>query len=29
MRAVSKILEFCEREGIGLGHHTLEKHESI
>ena len=29
LRAVSKVLEFCEKEGLDVGHHTLEKHESI
>ena len=29
LRAVSKILEFCEKEGLDVGHHTLEKRESI
>jgi len=29
MRAVSKILEFCEKEGLDVGHHTLGQHESI
>ena len=29
LRTVSKILEFCEKEGLDVGHHTLEKHESI
>ena len=29
LRAVSRILEFCEKEGLDVGYHTLEKHESI
>jgi len=29
LRAVSKILEFCEKEGLDVGHHTIEKRESI
>ena len=29
LRAVSRVLEFCEKEGLDVGHHTLEKHESI
>jgi hypothetical protein len=29
LRAVSKILEFCEKEGLDVGDHTLEQHESI
>jgi len=29
LRAVSKILEFCEKEGLDVGHHTLGQHESI
>jgi hypothetical protein len=29
LRAVSKVLEFCEKEGLDVGHHTMEKHESI
>jgi hypothetical protein len=29
LKAVSKILEFCEKEDLDLGHHNVEKHESI
>jgi hypothetical protein len=29
LRAVSKILEFCEKEGYDIGHHSLERHESL
>ena len=29
LRAVSRILEFCEKEGYDIGHHTLEQHESM
>lgn len=27
LRAVSKILELCEKEGYEIGHHTCEKHD--
>jgi len=27
LRAVSKILEFCEKEGYEVGHHTVEPHD--
>ncbi|HVP92366.1 MAG TPA: hypothetical protein VMS94_01355 [Acidobacteriota bacterium] len=29
LRAVSKILEFCEKEGYDVGHHSLGQYESI
>jgi len=29
LRAVSKILEFCEKEGCEIGHHSLEQHDII
>ena len=29
LRAVSKILEFCEKEGFYVGHHSLGQYESI
>jgi spore maturation protein SpmB len=29
LRAVSKILEFCEKEGYNVGHHSLGQYESI
>lgn len=29
LRAVSKILEFCEKEGYEVGHHSFEKHEIV
>ena len=29
VKAVSKIMEFCEKEGLDVGHHTIEKHEAI
>jgi len=29
LRAVSKVMEFCEKEGLDMGDHTLEKHEYI
>ena len=29
LRTVSKIMEFCEKEGLDVGHHTMEKHESF
>lgn len=29
LRAVSKILEFCEKEGLDVGHHSLGQYESI
>jgi hypothetical protein len=29
LRAVSRILEFCETEGCEIGHHTCERHEVI
>jgi hypothetical protein len=29
LRAVSKILEFCEKEGFDVGHHSLGQYESI
>jgi len=28
-RAVAKIMEFCEKEGLEIGHHTVGKHESL
>lgn len=28
-KTVSKILEFCEQEGLGISDHNLEKHEFI
>jgi len=28
-KTVSKIMEFCEQEGLDVGHHNVEKHESI
>ena len=28
-RALSRVLEFCEKEGYEVGHHTFEKYESI
>jgi hypothetical protein len=27
LRAVSKILEFCEKEGYEVGHHAFEQHD--
>jgi hypothetical protein len=29
MRAMSKILEFCEKEGYEIGHHSLGQYESL
>jgi hypothetical protein len=29
LRAMSKILEFCEKEGYSTGHHTLERYELL
>jgi spore maturation protein SpmB len=29
LRTVSKILEFCEKEGYDVGHHSLGQYESI
>jgi len=29
VKTVSKIMEFCEQEGIELGHHEVEKHEIL
>lgn len=29
LRAVSKVMEFCEKEGLSVGHHSLEKYESL
>jgi len=29
LRAVSKILEFCEKEGYDVGHHSMGQYESI
>jgi hypothetical protein len=29
LRTVSKIMEFCEKEGLEIGHHIIGKHESI
>ena len=29
LRAVSRILEFCEKEGYEVGHHSLEPYETI
>lgn len=29
LRAVSRILEFCEKEGYEVGHHSLEPYEII
>jgi spore maturation protein SpmB len=29
LRAVSRILEFCEKEGYDVGHHSLGQYESI
>jgi len=29
LRAMSKILEFCEREGYTAGHHTLQQYEFL
>lgn len=29
LRAVSKILEFCEKEGYEIGDHALEQHDII
>jgi hypothetical protein len=29
LRAVSKILEICEKEGFDVGHHSLGQYESI
>jgi hypothetical protein len=29
LRAISKILEFCEKEGYTIGHHTLERYELV
>lgn len=29
LRAVSKIVEFCEKEGYEIGHHSFEPHEVI
>jgi hypothetical protein len=28
-RTVSRIMEFCEKEGLEIGHHIIGKHESI
>ena len=28
-RALSRVLEFCEREGYEVGHHSFEQYESI
>lgn len=28
-RTVAKIMEFCEKEGLEIGHHTIGKHESL
>jgi hypothetical protein len=29
LRAMSKIMEFCEKEGYTTGHHTLERYELV
>jgi hypothetical protein len=29
LRAVSRILEFCEKEGYEIGHHAFEQHDLI
>jgi hypothetical protein len=29
LRAVSKILEFCEKEGCDVGHHSVGQYESL
>ena len=29
LKAMSKILEFCEKEGYTIGHHTLERYEFL
>jgi hypothetical protein len=29
LRAISRILEFCEKEGFEVGHHSLEPYESM
>jgi hypothetical protein len=29
LRAMSKILEFCEKEGLEIGHHSFGKYESL
>jgi hypothetical protein len=29
LRAVAKILEFCEKEGYDIGHHTFEPHDVV
>ncbi len=28
-RALSRVLEFCEREGYQVGHHSFEQYESV
>lgn len=28
-KTLSKVMEFCEKEGLDLGHHNVEKHETI
>jgi hypothetical protein len=29
LKAMSKILEFCEKEGYAIGHHTLDRYEFL
>jgi hypothetical protein len=29
LRAISKILEYCEKEGCDVGHHIIQKYEEI
>ena len=29
LRAMSRILEFCEKEGYEVGHHTVEQHDMM